>query len=296
MDRVAGELLIYRIRDNPYVMKEQLFAWFQQLLEQLIQYHQCHENQNYRYLNPYSVLVTRDGKLLLLNLDADSNEFVLLNLQKRAMRAHFVKPIVHITEGAGEQLDLYGYGKTIQFILANTNVEPSLSRFQENKLEKIINKCLNESPGKKYNELIQIKKELPIISVKSEWKLKKELLLAIITVISIVGVIVSCVFVYNIMKEQESIRAWIWEEEKQKEYMEESVTEEEIEEKIKHVQENLLKEIGDVQESVRIIEEQVNQHLSEMEEKLEREEKLKEETEQTDDLPIETQDTIKEKE
>lgn len=277
-------------------MKEQLFAWFQQLLEQLIQYHQCHENQNYRYLNPYSVLVTRDGKLLLLNLDADSNEFVLLNLQKRAMRAHFVKPIVHITEGAGEQLDLYGYGKTIQFILANTNVEPSLSRFQENKLEKIINKCLNESPGKKYNELIQIKKELPIISVKSEWKLKKELLLAIITVISIVGVIVSCVFVYNIMKEQESIRAWIWEEEKQKEYMEESVTEEEIEEKIKHVQENLLKEIGDVQESVRIIEEQVNQHLSEMEEKLEREEKLKEETEQTDDLPIETQDTIKEKE
>lgn len=294
MDRVAGELLIYRVRDNPYITKEQLFAWFQQLLEQLIQYHRCHENQNYRYLNPYSVLVARDGKLLLLDLDADSNEFVLLNLQKRAMRAHFVKPIIHITEGDGEQLDLYGYGKTIQFILANTNVEPSLSRFQENKLEKIINKCLNESPGKKYKELIQLKKELPVISARSEWKLKKELLYTSIMVINIIVVVTSCFFAYNIEKEQKNIRSWIWEMEKQKEYQEESLTADEIEEKISNVQENMLNEINNVQENIELIDEKLNQYLDEAES--EKEEKTEEKAEQTTDLSTETKESIKENE
>lgn len=161
MDYLPGELLIYRLKRCPEMEKPLLFDWMKQLLYQLEQFHRCRSNESYRYLNPYSVLVTQEDKLLLLDLEAESNEFVLRNMQKRAMRNHFVKPVVNIRDNSRISLDLYGYGKTIQFILANVNVEPSLTKREENRLEKIIGKCLCENQKKQYEDLKQIKKELP---------------------------------------------------------------------------------------------------------------------------------------
>lgn len=267
MDSVYGELLIYRVRDNPQITKEQLFAWFSQLLEQLIQYHRCHDDQNYRYINPYSVLVARDGKLLLLDLDAESNGFVMRNLQKRAMRAHFVKPVVHIMESSGNQLDLHGYGKTIQFILANTEVEPSLSKFQENKLERIINKCLNESKGKQYKELKEVEKDIPVIRDKINWKAKKDWILAMLSVVGILVAGCSCFFIHRLVQKQESIVNWIWEMEQQLETEKDKpdIDINEIQETINSVEAGLLEEVHGVQESVQSVNELLDQHLSETE-------------------------------
>ncbi len=163
MDYLPGELLIYRLKRCPEMEKALLFDWMKQLLYQLELFHRCRGNESYRYLNPYSVLVTQEERLFLLDLEAESNEFVLRNMQKRAMRNHFVKPIINIRENTRISLDLYGYGKTIQFILANVNVEPSLTKREENRLEKIIDKCLCENQKNQYEDLKQIKKELPSI-------------------------------------------------------------------------------------------------------------------------------------
>lgn len=276
MDSVSGELLIYRVRDNPQITKEQLFSWFDQLLEQLIQYHRCHENQNYRYVNPYSVLVAKDGKLLLLDLDAESNGFVMRNLQKRAMRTHFVKPIVHITEGSGDLLDLYGYGKTIQFILANTNVEPSLSKFQENKLERIINKCLNESKGKQYRELKEVEKELPVVSNKLKWKDKKEWFFAMIAVLGIVVSAVSWICVHRLTQKQEHMMNWILEMEQQLEAEKERTDIDEIQESINSIETELLEEVQGVQKSVQSLNGVLDQHLSEAENKTAKNDEIEE--------------------
>lgn len=259
--------MIYRVRDNPQITKEQLFTWFGQLLEQVIQYHRCHDDQNYRYINPYSVLVARDGKLLLLDLEAESNGFVMRNLQKRAMRTHFVKPVVHITEGSGDLLDLYGYGKTIQFILANTNVEPSLSKFQENKLERIINKCLNESKGKQYKELKEVEKELPVINEKRKWKDKKDWMFAVIAVIGIIFTAISWIFVHRLTQKQEYMTNWIWEIEQQLETERDKpdIDINEVHETINSVEAELLEEVHGVQESVQSMNELLDQHLSEAE-------------------------------
>lgn len=168
-------------------------------MRQIELYHRCRSDQCYRYVNPFSVLVTRDDKILLLDLEAESNEFVLRNMQKRAMRNHFVKPIIHIRENTKISLDLYGYGKTIQFILANTNVEPSLTKREENRLEKIIEKCLGENPKKQYEDFSQVQKELPTISNWSQNKRKKGVILA-----AAVGfMLIAAVFVVKIREKQE---------------------------------------------------------------------------------------------
>lgn len=139
----------------------------EELLQQLEQFQRCRNNQGYRYVNPYSVLVTREDKLVLLDLEAESNAFVLRNLQKRAMRNHFVKPVVHIRENTRVTLDLYGYGKTIQFILANTEVEPALSKWEENRIARLIDKCLGENSKKLYESFGQVWRDLPAVKRRS---------------------------------------------------------------------------------------------------------------------------------
>lgn len=161
MDCVQGELLIYRLRRCPEMKKEILFEWTKQLLGQLEQFHRCCNGQSYRYINPYSIVITKEEKLLLLDLEAEGNEFALKNMQKRAMRKYFIKPAAHIGENSRIAPDLYGYGKTIQFILANVQAEPPLTKREEKRLEKIICKCLCENPKKQYEDLKQIQKELP---------------------------------------------------------------------------------------------------------------------------------------
>lgn len=177
MDYVAGELLIYRIRRCPDIEKQILFRWFHQLLTQIEQYQKCKNQQCYRYVNPYSVLITQDEQILLLDLDAESNAFVLKNLQKRAMRNHFVKPVVHIKENTKISLDLYGYAKTIQFILAATCVAPSLTGWEKHRLVKLIDRCLNENPKKQYEDLQQVKRDLPIEKIPKEQKNRKWILI-----------------------------------------------------------------------------------------------------------------------
>lgn len=162
MDCIQGELLIHRVRRCPEVEKEVLFMWLRQLIVQIDQYHRCKGDQSYRYLNPYSVLITKEEQILLLDLEAESNIFVLKNLQKRAMRNHFIKPVVHMKENTKISLDLYGYAKTVQFMLSGMKVEPHLTRREEHRLAKIIKKCLEEDLKKQYGELRQMEKELPV--------------------------------------------------------------------------------------------------------------------------------------
>ncbi len=173
MDCVQGELLIYRIKRCPEMEKSVLFSWMRQLATQIEQYHRCRNNKCYRYINPYSVLVTRDDKILLLDLEAESNAFVMKSMQKRAMRSHFVKPIVHIKENSRISLDLYGYSKTIQFLLASTYVAPALTCLEKRRLLKMIEKCLNENSKKQYEDMKQVEKELPYVKEVKEQKSRK---------------------------------------------------------------------------------------------------------------------------
>lgn len=180
MDYVQGELLIYRVGRCPEIEKKVLFTWFRQLLIQIDQYHRCRRNQSYRYINPYSVLITKDDQIMLLDLDAESNAFVLKNMQKRAMRNHFIKPIVHIKENTKISLDLYGYAKTVQFILSEMKVEPHLTRWEEHRLAKVIKKCLDEEPKKQYEELKQVEKELPIFRAGETGSVRRKYLMGLI--------------------------------------------------------------------------------------------------------------------
>ncbi len=174
MDCIPGRLMIYRMQDAEGLTKDIVLGWLGMLTGELDKYHRCKREQCYRYLNPYSVLVTNENKIFLLDLSAESNGFVLQNMQKPAMREHFVKPVIHIKENTRLSMDLYSLGKTMQFILARAEPVITLSRREEYLLSGMIEKCLGENPKKKYYSLKEVLRELPKVSRKLNEIQKKQ--------------------------------------------------------------------------------------------------------------------------
>ena len=60
------------------------------------------------------MIVTREEKLLLLDLSVPGNGFVMKKMQIPAVRAHFVMPAGKKRSGMAVGIDLYGLGKLFQ--------------------------------------------------------------------------------------------------------------------------------------------------------------------------------------
>lgn len=254
MDCVSGQLLLYRLRGRPDIEKETLFTWMWELLGYLEQYQRCRDHRGYRYVNPYSVLVTAEDRLLLLDLEAESNDFVLKNMQKQAMRSHFVKPIVSRKENARESLELYGYGKTIQFIMANTEITPDLTRKEEHQIEKVIQKCIGEHTQKQYEDLKQVQKDVRAVKEKRELKWKKYIGIAFIIGIFICSAVVAWVKVNNLEIEKKQLKIQIQQEEKRK-----SMDQIELEKKDEEEENAVAREIDTTRDGLEAMEEEIQE-------------------------------------
>lgn len=162
MDCVQGTILLNYLKKNPQIEKVKVLGWFRDLAVCVDQYHRSHGRQDFRYLNPCSIVISAEEKVFLLDMDAPDNADVMKHMQKRAVRSHFVKPVYEIGIGKNNEADLFAYGKTIQFILAYTDIIPSLNHREESRLFRLISRCTGES-RKKYEDLSQVLKDLPAV-------------------------------------------------------------------------------------------------------------------------------------
>ena len=168
MDCMRGTLLVRYLKARREIGKSELFGWFRQLCVCVDQYHRCRKQREYRYLNPYSVVVSEERSLFLLDLEAPGNGYVLKQMQKPAVREGFVKPVCEISAG-GQGADIFAYGKTIQFLLAYAEVHPRLTKWEELRLSRVIARCTGES-GKAYADINQILRDLPAVKEKKQLK------------------------------------------------------------------------------------------------------------------------------
>lgn len=168
LDCVQGTILLDYLRDVPQIEKATLLKWFRELALCLDQYHRCRGRQNFRCLNPYSIVVTEEGSLMLLDMDAPDNSEAARRMQKGAVRDHFVRPVYQMGAGQGNGTDLFAYGKTIQFMLAYAEVAPPLTRREEVRLERIIGQCTGERK-KQYEDMGQVLKELPPVPGRKKY-------------------------------------------------------------------------------------------------------------------------------
>ena len=160
-ENVMGTPLIYWLKYHPHLEKERLFQWMRVIAEQLDRFHKCRGKPCYQYVNPYSVIVTEERELYFLDLGAESNEEMLRKMQQRSVREYFLPKEEAYYQKASVQLDIYGLGRTYQYLLSETEQEPPLTKREIIKLQKLISKCLDRHSKQVFQKVSDIQKYIP---------------------------------------------------------------------------------------------------------------------------------------
>lgn len=156
-----GCLLPRWLKYHPQIEKGELFDMIEEIAKQLDGIHRCRNHPCYRYVNPYSIVVAEDKKIYFLDMNAKDNLEQLRLVQRRTVREHFLPKEEPYYRKASVELDIYGLGKTIQYLLSEAETEPDLTKREEIKLKKIISKCLRGHQGKSFQNVSEIQKVIP---------------------------------------------------------------------------------------------------------------------------------------
>lgn len=160
-DYVRGKPLIHWLKYHPDIPKEQLFGWAREILRNLEYFHQSQGAPVYRYVNPYSMIISEELKIYLLDPGGKGHEELVHMMQRKMVREHFLSPDNQFYQKSGVDEDIYGFGKSLQYLIASVEVIPSLSMREERKLKKIISKCLNQKSKRSYKTIREISLHFP---------------------------------------------------------------------------------------------------------------------------------------
>lgn len=161
-DYVEGTPLIRWLKYHPDLSKEQLFLWIHEMARQLECIHKCRGNPCYRYVNPYSMIITKDKELYFLDISAKANENILSVMQRRNVREHFLPPEEAYYQTESVFLDIYGLGKTIQYLLSESEPTPAFTKREEVRFQNIISRSLNRRSKRAYTNVSELRKQIPI--------------------------------------------------------------------------------------------------------------------------------------
>ena len=152
-DIVKGKPLIVWLKYHAHITKEQFYEWARQIIADLDYFHRCRGNPCYQYVNPYSVIVGEDRKVYLLDLASKEQEDMMHLMQRRYVRENFLSPENQYYQKSEEKEDIYGFGKTIQYVLSSVELEPELKFLESVRIQKIITRCLDKQGKKRYQKL-----------------------------------------------------------------------------------------------------------------------------------------------
>ncbi len=182
-DYIKGKQLIVWLKYHSRIDKEMLLGWIWELMENLEHFHQCRGNPCYQYVNPYSIIVGENQKLYLLDLGSREQDEMLHLMQRRYVRENFLSPDNQYYQKASVQEDIYGFGKTVQYLLSAAEVEPALGKMEEFRLKNMISRCVNCNSKKCYQTVREISDHFPNSRKRSNHRmapLRKVLVCAVI--------------------------------------------------------------------------------------------------------------------
>lgn len=182
---VKGKTLTQWIKYHPCIEKERFLQLVDSITGQLSQIHRCRGNPCYRYVNPYSIIVSEDGKPSFLDINAKSNAGQLRIMKRRTVREHFLPPDEPYYQKESIELDIYGLGRTLQYLLSETDMEPPLGRSEEARFQKIISRCLGRHSKKIFHNVSDIQRMIPKYRQSKKKKARGNNIKTVVTVLGV---------------------------------------------------------------------------------------------------------------
>ena len=185
-DIVKGKPLIVWLKYHAHITKEQFYEWARQIIADLDHFHRCRGNPCYQYVNPYSVIVGEDRKVYLLDLASKEQEDMMHLMQRRYVRENFLSPENQYYQKSEEKEDIYGFGKTIQYVLSSVELEPELKFLESVRIQKIITRCLDKQGKKRYQKLSDLSGQFSL----SEKRNGSKKIMYVMIALAVIGLLV----------------------------------------------------------------------------------------------------------
>ena len=119
-----------------------------------------------------------EGKRVSCINEVQDARFSLLGQGVPVSYTHLLPPEAPYYQRASAGLDIYGFGRTLQYLLAEAELEPRLTGGEERKFRKVISRCLERQSKQACQTISEIPRCLPEPKEKKEWKWRPRKVLA----------------------------------------------------------------------------------------------------------------------
>ena len=170
LDYVEGITLYDWVNKHQEIDKQILDKWLKELYQQLVFFHRQKGMPEYGKLTPYNIVVMRKNQIALM-ANKESNHV-------RSLDKFFSINSVE------QNVDVYCFGKIIQYIMAHIQCKPRLTILEEFKLQRLVKRCLETNPKIQCRDILTIHSNF-----KQNLKWNKKLGVIIAVIFLIIGIL-----------------------------------------------------------------------------------------------------------
>ena len=185
MELVEGETIAALLKTGPLDMKTAIL-YASQILAGLAEAHS--KGIVHRDLKPGNVMIARTGvKVLDFGLAKSGTDDTVTGSHMAIGTPAYMAPEQRKGKPADARADIYAFGCMLYEMLAGTQVGPNRRRIGPGKLERIVNRCLEEDPARRWQSAAELQRELAAVSLP-----RRRLSLAV----ALIAIVASCVAAY----------------------------------------------------------------------------------------------------
>lgn len=170
MEFVEGDTIAARLKNGPLPMKTELL-YASQIAAALSEAHR--KGIVHRDLKPGNIMIAKSGvKVLDFGLAKSGQDETVTASQMVMGTPAYMSPEQRQGKAADARSDIYSFGCVLYEMLTGARVTSSQRRrIPSRKLEKIISRCLEEDPGRRWQSAAELERELGKVTARaSPWK------------------------------------------------------------------------------------------------------------------------------
>ena len=186
MELVEGETVAALLKTGPLDMKTAIL-YASQILAGLAEAHS--KGIVHRDLKPGNVMIARTGvKVLDFGLAKSGTDDTVTGSHMAIGTPAYMAPEQRKGKPADARADIYAFGCMLYEMLAGTQVGPNRRRIGPGKLERIVNRCLEEDPARRWQSAAELQRELAAVSLPRRRRLS--------LTVALIAIVASCVAAY----------------------------------------------------------------------------------------------------
>jgi eukaryotic-like serine/threonine-protein kinase len=169
MELVDGETIAARLKSGPLPVKTALL-YASQILAALAEAHQ--KGIIHRDLKPGNIMIAKSGGIKVLDFGlAKSEQDDTLTATRMVMGTPaYMAPEQREGLPADARSDIYSFGCVFYEMLTGARVG-SAKRAPSRKLERVVNRCLEQDPGRRWPSVPELQRELAAVTPPKPWAL-----------------------------------------------------------------------------------------------------------------------------